>query len=128
MNVLLAPAHYRLDGVSGASEFGVAYHIVDALAAHPDVKLFVLTGSAASRQPFPPNVRVVRLDRTPVTDLTPAYQLGFVLRYYAAARRILSQHRIDLIHHMLPFGFTSTFNLLPLLGHTRTMPFVVGPL
>ncbi len=128
MNVLLAPAHYMLDGVSGASEFGVAYHIVEALAAHPEVKLFVLTGSARSQRPFPPNVRVVRLDRAPVGDLTPLYQLGFVMRYYAAARRILSRHRIDLIHHMLPFGFTTTFNLLPLLGHTRTVPFVVGPL
>lgn len=117
-----------LDAVSGSSEYGWAYHIVEELASHADIRLFVLTGVSKGEQVFPPNVTVVRLDAHPTLNLTFAYRLAFVARYYAAARHLLRRERIDLIHHVLPFGYGFTFNLLPILGHTRTIPFVVGPL
>ncbi len=128
MNILLAPTHYMLDGVSGGSEYGWAYHIVESLSSYTDVRLFVLTGIVKGDKDFRPNVTVVRLDHGQVLNLTSAYSLAFIARYYLAARRVLRQHHIDIIHHVLPFGYSYTFNPLPLLGHTRAIPFVVGPL
>lgn len=117
-----------LDGVSGGSEYGWAYHIVDALSAHPDVKLYVLTGIVKSEKSFSSNVTLIRLDHGTILNLTPGYTLAFIARYYAAACRVLRQHHIDVIHHILPFGYGKTFNPLPLFGQTRSTPFIVGPL
>lgn len=128
MNILFAPSHYMLDGISGSSEYGWAYHIVDTLSTYPNVKLFVLTGVVKGEEAFAPNVTVVRLDRSPTLNLTFSYRLAFIARYYAAARQVLRHHRIDLIHHILPFGHGTTFNPLPLLGQTGAIPLVIGPL
>jgi glycosyltransferase involved in cell wall biosynthesis len=87
-----------------------------------------VVGNVESDADFAPNVTIVRLDRVPRPYFPLLYRLGFVARTYLAAWRIMRQHRIDVIHHIGPFGYDQTFNLLPLLGHTRAVPFVIGPL
>lgn len=128
MKILLAPAHYMLDGVIGGSEFSWAYNIIRSLAAYPDVEIIAITGLVKPSTSFPPNVRIITLDRSPTLNLTWAYRLRFVFKYFIAARRELKSESIDVVHHVLPFGLSSTFNLLPLLGTVRRTPFVIGPL
>jgi len=128
VNILFAPAHYLLDGVSGGSEYGWAYGIINTLSTQSDLRLFVVTGMVRSDKRLPANVTLIRLGGSPTLKFSSSYRLAFVGRYYLAAQRILHQHRIDVIHHIGPFGYGTTFNLLPLLGATRRIPFVIGPL
>lgn len=128
MNVLMAPAHYMLDAVSGGSEYAWSYHLIESMSKIQDIQLFVLTGIVKIPTPLPPNVTIISLDRGHVLSRSLAYQLAFTWRYYRAARRILRQHHIDVIHHVLPFGYGHTFNLLAVLGQTERKPLIIGPL
>lgn len=128
MKIMFAPAHYMLDGVSGGSEFSWAYNIIRSLAAYPDIEIIAITGRIKAPEPFPPNVRIIAVDSSPVLRLTWAYRLGFVFKTFKAAKHVLRTERVDIVHHILPFGVHKTFNLLPILGLSRRIRFVVGPL
>src|SRR3972149_3977030 len=52
----------------------------------------------------------------------------FMASYFLSGTAAAKQTHFDIVHHMFPFGFGSGFNPLAVLGHTREIPFVVGPI
>jgi glycosyltransferase involved in cell wall biosynthesis len=124
LNVLIAPAHYLLDAYGG-SECGWSYTVVRRLSEHPGLRLYAVYGTTNARE-------LGNIEGFPV--LTPGICLStltrarFVQRVFQTARDILRDTKIDVIHHMLPFGYGQTFNPLPLLNITKDIPFVIGPL
>ena len=125
INVLFAPAHYLVDESAG-SEFAWAYNIVRFLSRDPRLSLRVI-GGTINAQGLSSSAELFPLYRSAVR-LTLSARLLFVYRVFCTAKTILNHSPVDIIHHILPFGYGQTFNLLPLLGRTRSIPFVVGPL
>ena len=51
----------------------------------------------------------------------------FLTRSTLKAVKLLKQHKIDIIHHMLPTVYNQTFSPFALAGKTESHPFIVGP-
>lgn len=127
MKILAAPAHYHLSDRHG-SELSWPYEMMRHLAplgvdftavtqVRPD--LAVMPDQVSFRVTSPSRQR----PRWHSWDA-----LRFAVQCYCIARRELRADRVDVIHHMFPFGHGATFNLLPVLGDTCGKPFVAGPL
>lgn len=128
LTVLFAPAHTRVDDSEGGSEYYWSYKLIERLAADHGVACIALTIQPRIEHDVP-GVRFVSVAPGGSLPVGSMDSLRFHLRCYAAARRILADgQRIDLIHHMLPFGFRSTFNVLALRRRRGDPPIVVGPL
>jgi glycosyltransferase involved in cell wall biosynthesis len=56
-----------------------------------------------------------------------AFHTEFSVRSFIAARKLLKQEEIDIIHHMLPAVFDYTLSSLSLLEKNLKQPFVFGP-
>ncbi|HEY9205832.1 MAG TPA: glycosyltransferase family 4 protein [Candidatus Methanoperedens sp.] len=52
----------------------------------------------------------------------------FNIRYFFVAMKLIKREKFDLVHHMLPFAYGKTFNLIPFFGYTKEIPFIIGPL
>jgi len=128
LTVLFAPAHIRIDESEGGSEFYWSYKLIERLALDHDVQCIALTIQPHVEHQLP-GVRFMSVEpggRLPTSNLD---SLRFHLRCYGLARRVLaSGEHVDVIHHMLPFGFRSTFNMLALRRHHADPPMVIGPL
>lgn len=126
LSVLFAPAHTLVDDRFG-SDYYWAYQIVERLALDHGVRIIALTVQPPARAL--PGVRFVSVDPGGAIPVSPIDSLRFHLRSYAKAREILrGEEHIDVVHHMLPFGFRTTFNPLALLPRRGDPPIVIGPL
>lgn len=123
INVLSAPAGYLLDDMYG-SEFYWSYKIMESLGRH-NVNFIALCKKNNIAE-LPTNIRAYKIGKTE-DYYTYRDKLNFVLEYYLAARKLLKKNEIDILHHILPFGYKQTFNLIPLLKSTRKKPFIIGP-
>ena len=128
LTVLFSPAHTLIDEDQFGSEYYWTYKLIQQLALTYGVHVIALTIRPHVTQSLP-GVRFVSVEPggdIPRSDLD---SLRFHLRCYTAAREILrSGQHIDVVHHMLPFGFRATFNLLALLRRRGDPPLLIGPL
>lgn len=128
LTVLFSPAHTLIDEDQIGSEYHWAYKLIHHLALEQNVRIIALTVQSHTKQHLP-GVRFVSIDpggRLPDGNMD---RFRFHLRCYAKARQILaSGERIDIIHHMLPFGFRATFNPFALLPRRCDPPLIIGPL
>jgi hypothetical protein len=112
--ILVAPAHYFLsDEVGGDSS--VVYRTIEHLSS--SLYFYIICGKARISKPIPNSI---------VLEVPHKRRLQFMLRYYYIAKHILNAHRIDVVHHMIPFGYKMTFNPLAVRGLLRNIPFVIG--
>jgi len=128
LTILFAPAHTLVDSSQEGSEYYWAYKLIERLALDYGVRVIALTVQARVERPLP-GVTFVSVDPGAALPVSNLQRLRFHLRVFAAARRILRREQsIDVAHHMLPFGFRGTFNVLALQGRRRRPPVVIGPL
>lgn len=128
LTVLFAPAHTRIDESEGGSEYYWSYKLIECLALDHGVQCIALTIQPRVERELP-GVRFVSVEPDGQLPVSSLDSLRFHLRCYAVTRRILSsRQRVDIVHHMLPFGFRSTFNVLALWRHHSDPPLVIGPL
>lgn len=128
LTILFAPAHTLVDSSQEGSEYYWAYKLIERLALDYGVRVIALTVQARIERPLP-GVEFVSVDPGAPLPVGNLERLRFHLRVFAAARRVLRREpSIDVVHHMLPFGFRGTFNVLALLGRRRRPPIVIGPL
>ncbi len=128
LTVLFAPAHVLVDATKEGSEYYWPYKLIEYLALDHGMRIVALTVSARVDHALP-NVEFVSVDPAGPLPMSNLERLHFHLRVYATARRILGTgQRFDVVHHMLPFGFRATFNLLALLPRRGDPPLVIGPL
>lgn len=132
MKILFCPAHFRFTDSSG-SEYYSAYNDVSRIASvFPEST--VITGKADEQIKENSNFRIIETDDNKdkewMKDLTVWSTLGsifFSLKYtYLGAKELLA-NKYDVIHHVRPFAFGGTFNLLPLLPWARSSAFIIGP-
>jgi glycosyltransferase involved in cell wall biosynthesis len=120
LTVLASPAYYTLDPNDG-SEVGWTLDILNRVSRTHSVH--AVTGyDARTAKTFP------------ATDIWPRRhklnhlrRLLFTTSIWRASLRAKRQlGHVDVLHHVLPFAFGRTYNLLALVGARRT-PFVIGP-
>lgn len=128
LTVLFSPAHTLVDESHFGSDYYWAYKLIQHLALDHGLRIIALTVKAHIDHALP-GVEFISVDPTGRIPVTNMDSLRFHLRCYARARAILSSgRRIDVIHHMLPFGFRTTFNPLALFSRPSDPPLVIGPL
>lgn len=126
--ILFAPAHVMIDDSRDGSEYHLPYKLMERLALDFGVRIIALTVQAHIEHQLP-NVQFVSVHPGGNLPTSNQERLLFHVRVAATARKILSQTRsINVIHHMYPFGFRATFNLLALLHRRADPPVIIGPL
>lgn len=121
MLVLLSPAHYFL--TNGISEFGWPYKAIENIKRDFDVKFFVIVNSSDGI-----NIDNVYELGKGGNDDTCLKKLNFYTKCFFKSLNILKKEKIDIIHHMLPFSYENTFNLLAVFNIKKEIPFILGPL
>jgi len=125
MDILLSPAHYLLDEQKGG-EYGWAYSIVKFLS-HKDIKMHIICGACNSKELKKKNNCSFNYIFKKGRALSPVQRFIFSLKCFFTAKKIINKNKIDLIHHILPFGLNQTFNLLAILRY-KNKPFIIGPI
>ncbi len=126
MNILFSPCHYVYDESEGGSEPYWAFRIADSICQiYPNS--MVITGRAQTKTTK--SYRIHELQKNKLRlDMSMKNALLFNLQYFFSTVQELLHRPYSIVHHVLPFGIGSTFNLIALLGFTRTTPFVLGPI
>lgn len=114
-NILFAPAHYIYSKTKG-SDRSVVYNTIHEL----------------SKQYF----CYVICDENQINEVNNnlvIYELGtnhnrmlFYKNLYTLTNKIINEKEVDLVHHMVPFGYQMTFNPSSILNKLNDMPFVCG--
>lgn len=124
LKVLVAPGAYVINDNRTESLGTMTYYILRELGKL-GVETTALTMKAEITNPIP-NCRIIEL--LPGQEITQLGLLRFMTKYYQAGKKLLRNEDFDVFHHMFPFGWEVGFNPLVLRGHTKSLPFVVGPL
>ena len=125
MNILFSSTSYVFSDHIPGGEYQVAHAVVSGLAARGHT-IHVIVPQAKLREPIP-NVTIHEISGYDFVERESyfAYRLNwwtFTIRSYFAAKRIIRENDIDIVHHIRP-AFLEKFSLcwrLPL-------PFVYGP-
>jgi glycosyltransferase involved in cell wall biosynthesis len=126
MKILFCPCHYTFDEIGNGGELSWAYNIANRLSLlYPES--VVVTGYTRLSSPKP--YRIVKLQKNKnKLDFSLLNALIFNIHYFFASMYFVWFNKFDLLHHVLPFGLDSTFNLTAIFGLTRSLPFVLGPI
>ncbi len=125
MNILLSPAHYLLDKEKGG-EYGWVFNIVKFLSTQ-DIKLHIICGACNSEELKKKNNCSFNYIFKTGIALSPIQRLIFSIKCFFTARKIIKKNKIDIVHHILPFGINQTFNLLTIFRY-KNKPCVIGPI
>ena len=125
IRILAAPAAYILND-KGIDSMGLIYYNLMKALGDFNVEFLALT-MKSNIESTCPNVRPVEV-LGKKTKLDQMSILKFIYAYYRWGKKLLREKKIDLIHHMGPFGYRVGFNPLLLFGNTQRYPFVLGPL
>lgn len=122
--VLAAPASEVINDFGYGSEGYWAYKLIEGVS---DLGISVI-GVTWQQHLFKQirRARIVSVGKEPY-DYGMLDKMRFIKRYFAFSKRILSNMKIDIIHHIIPFGYEAGFNPLAILGYTRGKNFIIGP-
>src|SRR3989338_232819 len=128
MKILFSPCHYIFDSRFEGGEVSWAYNIAHRLALVFPGSL-VVTGYNNDRG-NPTSYQVIELQlKQRYIDMSLRNAIKFNFSYFLETRRQIARGDFDILHHVLPFGFNSTFNLFVLSNiKSKAFPTVIGPL
>jgi glycosyltransferase involved in cell wall biosynthesis len=123
--VLLCPCHYLFDEMTEGSEFSWAFAIGDRVARRLPHSV-VVTGAAnlRTRKPYA-IVELQPQSRSRERSLAEAWRFNW--KYSLATYRLARDHQFDIIHHVLPFAISTTYNLSWLVRRQKRPKLVLGP-
>lgn len=122
--ILACPAQ-RLLSDSYGSEISWALKIMEECHNRFGISYFALCDHSEISRPLP-GVKISGRDHK--SGLTVGGTFRFMASYSLSSIAAAKQTHFDIVHHMFPFGFGLGFNPLAVLGHTKEIPFVVGPI
>jgi len=123
MRVLVCPAssHYFTD--KAGSMYSIPYNLLPSLSKF-EIRLYPIVNNIDPLTKVPQNL--IRLG-SPVKfghKVNKWNDITFLFKSLKYAKRVIRDEDIDIIHHMTPFVYGSSFNLL---NETNSYPFVIGP-
>ena len=123
MRVLAAPACYLISDETG-SDPTVIYELIRSLSLNHGVSIYAIANKVKIHNPLPTKVKLAELNVDYGGSLIE--QIVFTLRYYKEEKRLMRREKFDILHHMSPPSFGSTFNPLVIFDKAD-LPFVLGP-
>lgn len=122
ISIFFAPIHYVLDSKNSGSEFSWAYNIYRFISRYGHIQSFFVTGGTRGIH----NSSVYRTNSFDPgkLNLTLPNIIKFYFAYLFVGFTVSRKKNIDIIHHVLPFYISHSFNLLPFL---LRKPFIIGP-
>lgn len=124
LKILFAPAHYVYEGEQRGSEFTQSYDIVNALIKQWP-KSVVITGKRTEKRKL--NYEIIEVNsKHAIYNMSTRQAIIFTLKYTWATFKQLRKNKFDVIHHVRPFNFGYTFNLVVLLNLHKGIPFFIG--
>ncbi|NTV31412.1 glycosyltransferase [candidate division WWE3 bacterium] len=126
MKILYCPVHYWFDEIQGGSELAWSYNIAHRIALLNDTSIIV-TGKTNLKDTPRYVIQEIQSSKTTL-DMSPTNAVKFMFAYTVFMRRFLKNAKVDLIHHVLPFGIDRTFNIYSIMKREMPAPYVIGPL
>jgi len=123
LRVLAAPACYLISDETG-SDPTVIYELIRSLSLNHGVSIYAIANKVKIHNPLPTKVKLAELNVDYGGSLIE--QIVFTLRYYKEEKRLMRREKFDILHHMSPPSFGSTFNPLVIFDKAD-LPFVLGP-
>jgi glycosyltransferase involved in cell wall biosynthesis len=124
MKILFSPSHYLFENKDLGSEITATYNIVDRIASkYPESVVVTGKENLVSK----PIYRVYSVYKNlKFTYMNSKMAILFHLKVALETYKILRRESFDIIHHVRPFLFGKTFNLVLILGLNKKTPFVIG--
>ncbi|MDP3997413.1 MAG: glycosyltransferase family 4 protein [bacterium] len=124
MKVLFCPAHFVFDEYEHGSEQTSTFTIADRLILqHPSSVVVTGTKNVLTNKSY----RIIELrSKKKQFQVSLLESLLFNCQYTWRCYRLIRSEKFDIIHHIRPFAYGSTFNLIPLLHINRKIPFIIG--
>jgi glycosyltransferase involved in cell wall biosynthesis len=131
-SILVAPAHYTLADSVGSEPY-IAFKIIDEVSKmNTNIRITAITGynlitpASAKEMLRRYNIKIVNLyEGSP--QFSDLRKLKFYLDLYLYINKYNLVKSADIVHHMFPFGYRMTFNLLYRLANKYKRPFIIGP-
>jgi len=135
MHILYAPVHYVCNDKVG-SEYYQALRLVTEVAKRThEIEVTALCGyympsyeiSREINNTLHDRMRIIHFYRG-IPSFSDFKKLKFYFDLYRYIKNRISMDKVDIIHHVLPFGYKATFNFAYRLARKYNKPFVIGPL
>lgn len=124
MKILFSPAHYVYDETNYGSEFTSTYELVDRLCnLFPNSVVITGKRNILSNKDY----KIYEVSNKINYNMDLLSAIKFNVAYTLLSTKILVRNKPNLIHHVRPFVFGSTFNLIPILNLNKNIPFIIGP-
>jgi glycosyltransferase involved in cell wall biosynthesis len=129
ISILYCPVHFRYSNEFG-SEYYSAYELVNRLT-----KIFtnsvIVTGKSdiknSEYQIIETNSKSSQTWMSYYTQWSVMSSIIFAVKYMSVGIYLnFKKKKFDLIHHIRPFAFGNTFNLVPFLPMYKKTPFIIG--
>jgi glycosyltransferase involved in cell wall biosynthesis len=128
LRILFCPAHFRFSDNFG-SEYNSAYNLAHLIALQYPDSVVIAGKSDISHVPYRIVETMSSKKKDWMKDSTSWSTFGSILFAYSYMKtglNILNKERFDVIHHIRPFAFGQTFNVLPFLKSNKNALFVIG--
>jgi len=123
LRVLAAPACYLISDETGSDPTAI-YELIRSLSLNHGVSIYAIANKVRIHNPLPIKVKLAELNVDYGGSLIE--QIVFTLKYYKEEKRLMRREKFDILHHMSPPSFGSTFD--PLVAFDKVdLPFVLGP-
>jgi len=123
LRVLAAPACYLISDETGSDPTAI-YELIRSLSLNHGVSIYAIANKVRIHNPLPTKVKLLELNVDYGGSLIE--QIVFTLKYYKEEKRLVRGEKFDILHHMSPPSFGSTFNPL-IVSNKVDLPFVLGP-
>ncbi len=135
MHVLFAPAHYTLSDRIGSEPYIASRIVTEVLKRDRRLKATVICGYYLPSNNLDAVIKGALSNRINVISLykgkpkfSDTHKLKFYMNLYLYIKINGLTRKADIVHHVLPFGYKTTFNLVYRLARKHKRPFIVGPL
>ena len=132
--MLLAPSHYILSDSAGSEEYEASKIPVEAVKTYTGLSFTILCGYYIPTKEYKNIVKEFsnRIKILPLYGGVPKFSDIYRLKFYLDLYFYVKSHRLvekaDIVHHVLPFGYKTTFNIVHKLAKKSGRPFIIGPL
>ena len=124
MKILFSPCHYSYDEITGGGEISWSFNIANRICnTYKDSVVVTGFKKILTNKSY----RIIELqENNDKLNFSLSNALIFNLKYFIETRKLISYEKFGVLHHVLPFGIGSTFNLFFLIN--KNIPTVIGPI
>jgi glycosyltransferase involved in cell wall biosynthesis len=122
-NILFAPIHYILDAENSGSEFSWSFEMYKAFKKAILFESVFITGGIRGIQDN--SIINIHMFSPKKLDVSFVRVVLFHLNVFLESIKVIRKKNIDLVHHVLPFGLGTSFNLLAVFS---SVPVIIGPI